>query len=275
MLEKNPPRLVILADSDALDDRILDKLRNFAAAGGKILAEGNLASFDSSCRRRQAPAEIDGIFRVKEIRGGYAAAFGKEAGIRSKEEKAVLNAEREAFGEVLKKCGILPAVLYRTAAGELFLDGESVVMTDAQGNRYVLSVCRQKVGTPVTPEFADRKASVCNVRRNDCVMKDDSPLFFALLKEKETKALEVAASVNDEGAVAFRLSCAARDTVVRMTVKDPEGREVEHYAANIRMRAGKGEFLHLPALNDRKGSWCAEFREIVGGTAASCEFEVK
>ena len=56
-----------------------------------------------------------------------------------------------------------------------------------------------------------------------------------------------------------------RDTVLRVTIRNPKGEAVPYYGANLLAPAGKATFIWTPALDDEQGEWSVEFREIVGG----------
>ncbi|MBE6356217.1 MAG: hypothetical protein E7058_03790 [Lentisphaerae bacterium] len=266
-------KLLILPDSDALSDPLLAKLRAFADGGGTILAEGNLANFDASCRKRQRAAVLPGAIRIGEIRGGYVPAFNKAIGMRDRKEQQLLERERAFFAGVLEKSRITVPVTYRSTDGKLFLDGESVVLRDRHGNRYVLSICKEKIAYPVKAEFAHR-GYIRNIRQNPSVMKDDNPLLFLLTDKKTDGSLRATADISLPGRVKIAVSSdTARDTVYRLTVKAPDGRELRHYAANLTAPDGRVEHTVTFAENDPAGNWQITIRDIVSGQETAQIYE--
>ena len=62
----------------------------------------------------------------------------------------------------------------------------------------------------------------------------------------------------------------AADTVVRVTVRRPDGTEAECYAANVLARGGRAEY-NLPfALSDPPGEWKVTAENVLGGASATC-----
>ena len=76
----------------------------------------------------------------------------------------------------------------------------------------------------------------------------------------------------------FLLKCDiqnARDTVFRLTVRNPAGNIVEHYGANLLAVQGRCEHPFFFALNDMPGIWNFEVRDVVTGRSAACAVEVR
>lgn len=68
-LEKAGYRVLILPESIALSDREVDRITQFAAAGGTVIADGWCGVMDERCRRRQRPAldDLFGLARGKDV----------------------------------------------------------------------------------------------------------------------------------------------------------------------------------------------------------------
>ena len=273
-----PPsaRLLVLADAAALGDAALHRLAEFQQAGGTLLVDGGFAEMDASCRVR-APRPLAAEVAAKAVRlpgeDSYHELFSKAAALRTAEEAASLARQRGAFARLLRQARITPFCTLERADGTPFLEAEIEILRDPQGNRFVLAVCKETVGTQVTPRFA-APGVARDIRGRGTFLKNDNPLFFALLPAEETQPMTAAATAG-EGAVAIRIDAhVPRDTVVHVTVRDPSGRAVAHYAANLPAPGGRAEWRHTPALNDAPGVWTAAFREVVGGKTATAHFTV-
>ncbi len=269
-LKTTAPRLVIFPDAGALSDRALAAVDSYLAAGGHVLVDGEFAAMDSSCRMRVARRRLTGarVFRAAAGAAGYFESWSNPAAQRSAEENAVLRQTRDRFDELLKKSGIAPLCrLISTADGTPYRDAEITVMKDPQNNRYVLAVSKETHPVQVRAEFAV-PATVRDIRQSGNALKDDNPLFFALLQTPEPRPLAVAVSGGRRDFLLKLDLQAVRDTVFRITVQDPAGRDIPHYAANVAARGGRAEYRLTLALNDLPGAWRVTAREIVSGRTA-------
>lgn len=256
------PRLLILPDSDALSDACVKTLGDFLSRGGHLLAEGNLGTMDASCKKRAAPISLPGIIRISGIRSGYNRAFSKTATEREVSEKEYLAAERNSFSRILRECGITPPVIWRTQDGEAFCDAETVVMNDSRNNQYLLSICREKNPIAVRAEWP-RPWFVRNLRGNECVMKEDNPLFFLLLGQEEKPDLRLSVKAGGSRELTLGMdSGVRRDTVFHVTVRNPAGKMLRHYNANLAGGKGKAEYRLNFAENDLPGIWTITVTDI-------------
>ena len=271
----NTVKLLILPDSDAISDRALAKIEQFIARGGKVLAEGNFAGMDYSCRTRRQPVNIPGIIRITELRSGYIAAFNKAISMRTPEEKTFLAAEREFFAGILRQCNIVPPVIYRTADGKTFQDAETAVFTDRQGNRYILSVCKEGTATPVEMQFSFH-GNVCNIRNAPPVMQNSNPLFFRFADPQENSRLSLSFADSGERQVELTIDCGiSRDTVCHVSLQDPSGITVSHYRFNVTAPAGKAAIKLTFAENDPRGNWVISVRDVTSNNNESVTYTLK
>ena len=96
-------------------------------------------------------------------------------------------------------------------------------------------------------------------------------LLAALPRKVDTLSLSLARGHVEPGSqVTFTASIDSPDTntVFRLTVLDPRGRPVPHYAANIDAPAGKADVTFHSALNDASGEWTLRVRDCLTGTEA-------
>ena len=275
MLNDSGIKLLILPDCDALDDDVLAVLGKFTGKGGKILSEGNLAGMDASCRTRKAPVAIPGAIRIDCIRTGYIPAYNKAVNYRDNAEKALLVFERQQFAKVLQDCKITPPVTYQSADGKACHDAETAVLVDRQGNKYVLSVCKESTATEVQAQF-NHQGYVRTVRGDKSVMKDDNPLLFLLTGREENGKVVLTAKSGAARQLDIAIDCGnARDTVCHISVKDPAGKVVRHYAANVDAPNGKAVFRLDFAENDPAGNWQVTVKDVTTNSAETVEYTLK
>ena len=271
LLQKTPSvKLLILADAQALGDKTLEKCAAWQAAGGHLLLEGAFAELDASCRtlkNRPLAEKIASQAIVIPLDDSYSTIFAKPGAMRSTTESKKLENQRRLFGEALAKSGITPFCRLLQKDGKPFLEAEMEIFEDPQKNRYVMAVCKEQQAVELEAKFAS-SAIVRNIRQKGNLLFNGNPFFFALLPEEEATAVpEVTASPrNPDGSYSFTVNChIKRDTVLRVTLRNPKGEIVPHYGTNLLAPGGKASFSWTPALNDTPGDWKIEFREIVGG----------
>ena len=271
----NTVKLLILPDTDAISDRALAKIREFTARGGKVLAEGSFAGMDNSCRKRPETVSIPGIIRITELRGNYMSAFNKAVAMRTPEERSCLASEREFFAGILQQCGIIPLLTYRTADGKIFLEAETAVFNDPQGNKYVLSVCKEEIATPVEM-YSEYHGKICNIRNAPSIMQDRNPLLFRFADPQENSKLSCSVTPCGERQAALSVDCGiSRDTVCRISLQDPAGKVVTHYQFNVTAPSGKAGIKLNFAENDPRGDWIISVRDITSNNHVSITYTLK
>jgi hypothetical protein len=94
-----------------------------------------------------------------------------------------------------------------------------------------------------------------------------SPEEPAILVERSTRIAKLAldklrVSLADERGKPVDRS------VVRLQVFDPTGKLVRYYSSNVTVTDGKAEFAIPFALNDSKGNWKVQARDVISGLTA-------
>ena len=276
-LTRNPPKLLIFPDSAALSDETLKQTAVYLKHGGTVLADGVFAEMDASCRMHPGRVLPNGekMFRHASANIHYFDIWNKEPSRRENQENAALDKARLLFAETLACAGIVPRCQLRLPNGELYLDGEIALFRDNRQHEYVLAVSKNTQAVNVRPVFPGSSARVVNIRHAEPVLKNDNPLFYALLPDAASETMQLSISGQDRK---FLLKCDiqnARDTVFRLTVRNPAGNIVEHYGANLLAVQGRCEHPFFFALNDMPGIWNFEVRDVVTGRSAACAVEVK
>lgn len=266
MLAEVRPALVVFPDANALSDGCLKQIGDYVKRGGKVLSEGNFFGMDASCREIPKRA-LPPVQRIGQAGSGYYDAWSKPLFQRNENDWKILDNDRRAFAEVLKYAGIVPLCRVLQADGTPFLDAELDIMADRQGNRYVLVISKEENPADVKLEFSAGKY-VRDIRGAGSRLVNSNPIFVALLEAREDAPLSLAAHGAGRE---FELNIDAgyaRDTVIRLTVTAPDGREVRWYNANLNAPLGKASHKLRFALNDLPGEWKICAREIVSGRTA-------
>ena len=270
-------RALLLADAAALSDAEIAAVRAFAAAGGRVIAEGVPATRRANCRKRPAPAlgDLFGDARhllVGKIDTAYLEAMkypDKAA------NAAVLETEQRRLAAALGRDagGVLSVV--SAADGKPVRNVAVFARSDRAGNPFWGVLAPEGRARDVVFKFP-KKGWVCDlVRGRDfgVVESLNLPLRrgmpFAFVQQAE-RPVPVTLSVKD--ATAEILNASAVDTVVRLRVFRPDGTEADCYAKNLTLRAGQTVRYVVPfARSDPKGQWKAELDSIFGHhQSASC-----
>ncbi len=268
LLAEIKPKLVVFPDNNALSDDCLKQVENYLRQGGKILTDGNFGGMDASCRivKRKLP-DSKSVLRVLKPSTGYYEAWNKSRLLRSESDWSALNNDRNLFAQVLGHAGIAPLCKVLQSDGAPFLDAEIDIMTDRQDNRYALVISREENPTEIKLEFSTPKY-VRDIRGAGNKLMNSNPVFVALLPAEETAPLSLEASGSGRDFTLNIDASTKRDTVIRLTVTAPDGKEVQWYNANLNAPLGKAVHKLQFALNDQPGDWKIRAREIVSGREA-------
>lgn len=274
---RNPPKLLIFPDSAALSDAVLKQIAVYLKRGGSVLADGVFAEMDASCRKQVGRILPDGekMFRRDSANVHYFEAWNKEPSQRENHENAALKKARADFAELLAGAGIVPHCQLRLPNGELYLDGEIALFRDNRQHEYVLAVSKTAQGVNVHSCFPGSSARAVNIRNTESLLKNDNPLFYALLPDAASETMSLSISGQGHKFLLKSDIHSARDTVFRLTVRNPSGDIAGHYGANLLAVQGRNEHPFSFALNDMPGIWNIEVRDVVTGRSAACAVEVR
>ena len=253
-------KALILVDANAMSDREVEQVKAFAAKGGCVLAVREPARRDYNCRVRAKPA-FDGFF---DGRRKVLLAPGRDP----EDDRAPLRTALNGFG-------IATDTLKVAARKGGFVEDASVFAKhDRRGNRFWGVVAQDF--EPRTARVTFPKAGyVCDLVTGKsygrCASVDVTwgkgfPHAFLLLDEPT--GIKVA-SVKGT-AVSFDCGSSV-DTVLRVTVKRPDGTAAECYAKNVLARDGKASYELPFALSDPAGKWLVTATNVLSGDTASCD----
>ena len=255
-------KVLVLVDANAMSDREVERVKSFAANGGCVLAVKEPARRDYNCRVRAKPA-FDGFF---DGRRKVLLAPGRD-----------LEDDRAPLRTALNGFGIATDMLKVAARNNGFVEDASVfAKRDGQGNLFWGVIAQDFEGRTARVTFP-KVGYVCDLVTGKgygkCASVDvtwgkgfphaflllDAPTGVKVVSVKGTK-------------VSFDCGSSV-DTVLRVTVKRPDGSAVECYARNVLARDGKASYGLPFALSDPAGKWLVTATNVLSGETASCTVE--
>lgn len=273
-LTRDGTRLLVLPHSIALSDDEVAALRDFAKAGGLILADVPPGERDALGRRRSAPP-LEDLIATRRLRfpaslqGEKAppdemAALLAEAGVHR--PVALLDASGRPAADLdirLFRSGSMMIVGIQRQDGA---EGEKPVELRLPAQRWVRSL-RDRTSAVLTDRLVLKLGPV-------------EPVLLALSAAplpKPTLSGPEKASLGD--LVTFRLgldgATSASAHFVQLDVVAPTGQVVSPVSGTVRLPPG-GTPWHLPlALSDLPGQWQVRATDVVGGQAAVAILQVQ
>jgi len=290
-LASGPYKVLILPEVYALSDAEADKIRRFVCDGGIVIADHSAGVMDEHGKWRERSVLAD---LWDNQRAFYLdTSMLKYAWKRTKpgQERPMRKAVERILFEV---AGLKPTLRVIGPDGEPLTAAEVHTFRAGPGVRVIgidRSIQRHPEG-PGGEKYADNSAfeKVEDVTivldKPSCVydilagkyLGKHSELKVRLdpwvptlwtLSDEPLPALRVAARPGEDGVVEIEVTCEPADVlrVARVEVFDPAGKAVEHYAANLRVEAGRAVHSIPFALNDPAGDWKVVVRDVATGQA--------
>gem|GEM_PF-735512 len=276
-------RVLILPQTIALSDPEAAAVREFAAAGGLVLADGPVGLFDGHARRRPASV-LEGIAISRPPALATTAPAGDVARVvapgAGSTDPAAARAE---LAGLLRAAGVVPAYALQAA------DGKPVMGTELRrfqvGGVRLLSVMAAAAGA-VEPStlVLPSPTWVSDLRRGGpAVLTDrvavspppDGPLLLALSPTPPRKPILSGPNTVEVGTlvpVQLGLSppsggdaTAGATHVLHIEVIDPLGQARDRLTENVTVGAGPTPWLLRLALNDPTGQWVVRATDRLGG----------
>ncbi len=228
-------RVLILPYSIAISDREAQAIDRFLDRGGIVIADDQTGRMDERCHWRKTPLWAEG--RKGLLRQEPGPVPIKPA---FPVEGEFLTTIRN-FGSA-RLIGLLPR------------EATTVELPSAQGVRYDLFQ-----GGPADERY------------------EASPERPVLLVERNTRIAALRLSADDNAKLKVRLTdehnAPVDLSVVHLEIFDPAGKLVRYYSGNVTVREGQAEFPIPFALNDAKGTWQIQARDVVSGLTAKQALE--
>jgi hypothetical protein len=269
-LEARGIRLLVLPHVLALSDREAAAIGRFVQRGGVVLADVTPGEYDGHGRQREQPA--------------LAGLGGK---IRLVEALRRDDAPVEPFDAALRDAGVEPMFSVEAADGTRLRDVE---IRQFRNGRVSIVGLQRDLPEKTEPEKAgpgevqsaflrlrqpawrtDLRGRVPGAQASRFPVRLDpaEPTVLALSPAPLPKPVLNGPRQARLGAVVafdLRLSgrSAAASHVVHLEARDPAGRVVGAYSANIALRGGKARWQLKLALNDKPGIWTVTARDGLG-----------
>jgi hypothetical protein len=146
--------------------------------------------------------------------------------------------------------------------------GPHLVTVRDFGSSELLGVLPEKPATIRLPETKDVRYDLLRggIASAELESGPTKPVLIVTRKSRISKLgidKDLKITLDDEHGSPVDLS------VVRVEVIDPHGHPVRHYSSNLTVRDGAASF-HIPfALNDAKGTWRVQARDVISGLTAA------
>ena len=252
-------KVLLLVDAVSMSDAEIEGVRTFAKGGASVVAFGQPGTRTANCRLRAA-APLEGFFG-----GGKRRLEGRTED--ADDVRAVLRGALADAGIEVETLRIVGT------------DGKAVeraivyAMEDAAGNMF-WGVSAGDFGAKEVRCVFPKKGWVYDIVDGKAY-GNAQEIVAPYGKGHPHGFVQLAAPTGMRWLSAqgsrVAIDCGGTaDTVVRVTVRRPDGTEAECYAANVLARGGRAEY-NLPfALSDPPGEWKVTAENILGGASATC-----
>jgi hypothetical protein len=303
-LLKRGYRVLILPRSTALSAREAKEIRDFAAQGGTVIADGEPGTFDEHCRRLPK-AQLADLFESNGSGRGRAVRAG--AGILNYHQDRLVNKEAEThkrMGDLFNTAGVKPQFAVTDASGRPVVGVET--HTFRNGGVWIVALMTNpqlRVEELGPPEFKsnDRFAKPMTVRLTvppdrfvydvragkalgrvsaiPVTLDAYEPTIIAIAPS-QIGELELSAPARvrrGESAtlgLSFAVPTAAANHVLHVDVVNPAGQAVSYYSGNLFAPEGRAGKVLPIAVNDPAGRWEVRVKDIMTGQTKTTAFEV-
>ena len=253
-------KVLYLPDAAALGDDEIAGVRRFAAKG-VVVADGLPGRLRQNCRaRRESP--LKDLFAT-----GGALLFTD-----------LSDKDHARFDAALAKAGVkVDRLTASTADGTRVNDLSIFAKVDSRGNPFWGVLFPEGASRRLTFAFPRRGfvyelvngKAYGAVDRLELTADVGTPLAFVQLPEEAG----LAALEAKGGSVTVRTKGPA-DSVVRLRVFDPSGKEAEHYARNLVVRGGEPVVCTVPFVrSDAAGVWTLRAEEVISGEVRTVKMD--
>ncbi len=300
-LDKCSYKLIFMPDVSAISDKEIEALRKFIDRGGVVVGEGAIGIMNENCRTLSKP-DTDRIFvegakpfinvkpeKAKIIRAELGESLIRKSGkgtaillnymdydyarllqmANAADIHKTLQKINSIYQEIFKLAGIKPGIRLLEKDGQEIINTEIYPFKDKSGNDYYIIISDDRNIRKVRIELSgkafvyglDFAGKAADVREFETELGLGKPLFFGVFGKEAGKNFSCKAEGLDY-TVSYDKDL---DTVVRLTVINPMGKAMDHYAANLIVSNGEYNGKLPLALNDPKGKWTLSFRDILSG----------
>jgi len=235
------------------------------------------------------------------VLGDYAqVTLGGQGGETSeigRGDPAITTPMRELVANVLAGCGIVPQVKLTTQEGRDFQPLSRTVRYAEGAARYVGVIKPDMGASEIKPSEAvpiricfEKEGHVYDVRKGKYLgqcrdvktaLTPALAQLYAILPYR-VKAIDAQAtgrfSPGDVVSLAVAIEASEKEVgahVLHVEVIGPDQQPRPHYAANIKIAYGRGMVSIPTALNDPKGRWTVQLRDVASGVHTKMRYDLK
>ncbi len=194
----------------------------------------------------------------------------------------------EKMGQVLTTAAINPTVKLITPAGQRVADCETYLFNFGSTRLVGLVPDKENPAPQKVRIVFEQKGVLYDVREKrylgsgsvfETEIEPAVPRLFALV-ETRIIGLELqqsaSARLGEAVTLKFRIASSPQlRSVAKVTVTDPQGREMRYYGSNQEIISGAGSISFRTALNDSPGVWRVAVTEALSGETAHAEITIQ
>jgi hypothetical protein len=297
-------KVLILPRSTALSAAEAKEIRDFAAQGGTVIADGDPGAFDEHCRRLPKPQLAD-VFDAGPL--GRGRAIRVSADILNYHQDRLVGKEAAVhgmMGALFETAGVKPQFAVTGASGKPVVGVET--HTFRNGGVWLVALMTNpqlRVDELGPPEFKsnDRFAKPVTVRLTlpgerfvydlragkalgklgslPVTLDPYEPTIFAIAPSQMPE-LELSAPARVKRGdtaslgMSFAAATPAANHVMHIDVVNPSGQTVGYYSGNLLAPEGRAARLIPIAVNDPAGQWKIRVKDLLTGQSKTSSMEV-
>ena len=311
-LAKHGYRVLILPHSSSMSAAEAERVREFVAAGGTVIADAMPAIFNEHSRRLAASPLADlfdtagvGPFTVKPYFAGRAIYLKTQLmGYLQDRLMGREQATSDVVTSLFAACGLHPAIRVTGTAGKplagviahTFRNGEGQLLAlqtnpqqqvDELGPANFVSnrqfekthVVKIALPTPMYVYNTRTKQKLGRLQTFTQTIDIYEPTVLAL-SPTELPDLQVSVPSSAERGGTLPISMKVQGTatatqVYHVDVLDPQGKRQLQYSGNVYGSSGVAEEILPVAVNDMPGKWTIRVREMMSGSTQTKSVEIR
>ncbi len=280
-------RLLLLPHTIALSAEAAGEIRDFVAAGGVAVADGEPGVFDGHGRKAPTPL-LSEVFPTPPTRSQKGFAFGEGKamylGVSSGRDQM-----RQRLGEILGSAGLAPFAPIARPDGapatdlvtRIFQNGGTTILALQRDLPAAGSTAPERVvlALPQAFQIYDLRArrGLGKTDRLTLDLDPDGPALLALSRQPPAApsiAGPRAARPGDLVEFSIRSGSPQELGVFHIEIVDPEGAVTPCCSGNLLAPEGTATKLLPLAVNDKTGVWQIRVRDVLAGAVATAELRV-
>ncbi|MBI4893233.1 MAG: beta-galactosidase [Acidobacteria bacterium] len=280
-------RALILPRSSALSDKESEAIREFVQQGGLVIADGEPGQYDTSIKKRAEPS-LQGVrYSQMDVLNYHQQRLTGKERPTLQQMAALLEDFRPEF-QVSDSAGIETHTFSNGGVRIVGLLSNPQLRVnelgppDFKSNQRFEKVRRVTLTLPAPLQAYDlRQSKALGIQTKlDITLDPYQPALYAF-SPVAIEPLRVAAprEVNRGEMATLALAVGDRTPaathVFHVEVRNPEGKAVAHYTANVIAPNGRAAHLWRTARNDAPGRWTVVVKDALTGQTQTREIELR